>query len=249
MQEFDFEQIKEVLKLIFYMPELQGKVFLSGGAIPYVLMDANSPRKHEDIDIICRQSDMALIRELLKLNGLYHPDLDSLTYPQNAEHVDYGASTLIHDVPVGFYPYVIENGNIIQRSFTPMMIGTERDFKVKIIPELAEEDYITTSTLADGTVFGHTTLEVLIYTKMAVGREKDLIDIKAIEKLGINQERLARVEATSKNMYDTLEERRRGAGSRSLHNLDSKPYKQSAPNQHVQRPYYNKPRHDDFDER
>ena len=207
---FAFQKIKEVVDLINSQEGLKGKIFIAGGIVPWIVSNKDSGRQHGDIDIICKQEDMDLIRLLLKEKNLYHEDMDSLNYEQEGQTIDYGVDTVIRDIPVGFYPYEYKDGTIIQRSFSPNFVGGKRDLKVKRISGLNLDDYLTQVELADGQKLGISTLEVIKATKSMVLRGKDIQDIKQIDRIGIDKERYERVFNAVKNMYSTLDERRKG---------------------------------------
>ena len=225
---YSFEQIKEVLKKILSIEELQGKLIISGGIVPYIIANKDSGRLHSDIDIICKQDDMKLVRENLKKFGIYDETMDSLYYDHN-DGIDYGVDTYISGIPVGFYPYevksvktmqdgyFIDTDMIIQRTFTHpftngKLSGQKDDtpeLKVKEIPSLLEKDYFSESSI-DGIPFKHTSLEVIKATKLlslksAWRSEKDLMDIKQIDTLGTDPKKQQRIDAAMKLMRSTLD--------------------------------------------
>ena len=206
---FSYEKIVETLMKINVIEELRGKLFISGGIVPWIVSETDSQRMHGDIDLICKQEDMDLVRQKLKDYRIYAPELDSLSYPQEGETQDYGVDTYIGGVPVGFYPYETREGKIIQRSFSPNLVDGKPDLKVKIIDGLDMEDYLTSTTLSNGVTIGHSTLEMIRATKSVAGREKDRYDIAQIDAIGTNPERQAKVNNAVSNMISTLANRRR----------------------------------------
>ena len=206
--EFSYEKIMETLMKINVIEELRGKLFVSGGIVPWIISETDSGRLHGDIDLICRQEDMPLVRQKLKDYNIYAPELDFLTYPQEGTVQDYGVDTYIGGVPVGFYPYEIENGKIIQRSFSPDLVDGKPDLKVKIIDGLDERDYLTSTTLSNGITISHSTLEMVRATKLIANRVKDYHDIAQIDAIGIIAERWERVANAVCRMKNSLEERR-----------------------------------------
>ncbi len=206
--EFSYEKIMETLMKINVIEELRGKLFVSGGIVPWIVSEKDSQRMHGDIDLICKQEDMELVRQKLKDYRIYAPELDSLTYPQEGLVQDYGVDTYIGGVPVGFYPYEIEEGKIIQRSFSPDLVDGKPDLKVKIMDGLDERDYLTSTTLSNGVQIGHSTLEMVRATKLRANRAKDHHDIAQIDAIGIDSGRWERVVNAVRRMKDTLEERK-----------------------------------------
>lgn len=207
---FSYQKIKEIIDLISSEEALRGKIYISGGIVPWLVSNTDSGRQHGDIDLICSQEDMELVRKCLKERNLYNEELDSLNYEQDGEKVDYGVDTYIRGVPVGFYPFEYRDGVIIQRSFSPEFVDGKRDLKVKKITGISLEDYIAETKLDNGNSIGINTLEIIKATKSMVLRGKDITDIRQIDKIGINRERYDRVLNSVVNMYSTLEERKKG---------------------------------------
>lgn len=207
---FSYQKIKEIIDLISSEEALRGKIYISGGIVPWLVSNTDSGRQHGDIDLICSQEDMELVRKCLKERNLYNEELDSLNYEQDGEKVDYGIDTYIRGVPVGFYPFEYRDGVIIQRSFSPEFVDGKRDLKVKKITGISLEDYIAETKLDNGNSIGINTLEIIKATKSMVLRGKDITDIRQIDKIGINRERYDRVLNSVVNMYSTLEERKKG---------------------------------------
>lgn len=203
-----YEKIMETLMKINVIEELRGKLFVSGGIVPWIISEVDSGRLHGDIDLICKLEDMDLVRQKLKDYNIYEPQLDSLTYEQEGLRQDYGVDTYIGGVPVGFYPYEVKNGRIIQRSFSPDLVDGKPDLKVKIMDGLDEKDFLTTTTLSNGVTIGHSTLEMIRATKLRANRAKDHYDIAQIDAIGIDSERWKRVVDVVRKIKDTLEERK-----------------------------------------
>ena len=228
-----YAKIREVLKKILSDKELQDKLIISGGIVPWIIADKDSGRLHSDIDIICKQEDMGLIRDKLKEYGLYNERMDSMYY-EHQDGLDYGVDTNISGVPVGFYPYdvktvktledgrLVDSDMIIQRSFTPPFVkgtlsGSRQDkpeLKVKEMPGLRQEDYYEEAEM-DGITFKHTSLELIRATKLKALRagwraEKDLRDIAQIDAIGTDKDKQARIESAMKNMKSNLDDKNRG---------------------------------------
>ena len=56
------------------------KLYLTGGIVPYLLLDTDSGRLHEDIDTICFEEDINHLREIFKLTPYYSEKWDSIYY-------------------------------------------------------------------------------------------------------------------------------------------------------------------------
>lgn len=225
-----YEKIREVLKKILSVEELRDKLIISGGIVPWIVSNTDSDRLHSDIDIICKQEDMEMVRNKLKEFGVYNELMDSLYYNHD-DNLDYGVDTNISGVPVGFYPYDVktvkkldDNGKfvdtdmIVQRSFTPPFVngklsGNKEDrpeLKVKDMPSLLESDYYSKASI-DGIPFKHTSLELIKATKQRAMKAswrsgKDLKDIEQIDKIGIDSEKQARINMAMTLMRSTLDD-------------------------------------------
>lgn len=228
---YSYKEIREVLKRILSIEELRGKLIISGGIVPWIVSNTDSGRLHSDIDIICKQEDMGIVRDKLKEFGVYNELMDSMYY-HHEDGLDYGVDTNISGVPVGFYPYDVktvkkldDNGRfvdidmIIQRSFTPPFVngklsGNRQDkpeLKVKDMPNLLERDYYSESSV-DGIPFKYTSLELIKATKQRAMKarwrsEKDLKDIEQIDKIGIDSEKQARINKAITLMRSTLDDK------------------------------------------
>ncbi len=187
--------------------ELGNIVFVSGGIAPWLVSKNDSERKHSDIDLLVAIENMPKIREFLLKHNLYDAALDSLSY-DDAEMIDYGVDTYIDGLPIGFYPYErTRDGIIIQRSFTPTEIDGKKDLKTKEIPDMEITDYLAKTTLPNGRPIGISGLEVIKASKEKTGREKDVHDIKEIDRIGYDANRYERVKSSINNMKSTLDER------------------------------------------
>ena len=127
---------------------------------------------------------------------------------EEAEKIDYGVDTYINGIPIGFYPYEqMPDGSIIQRSFSPTEVDGKKDLKVKEIPNMEVTDYLARTTLPNGSVIGISSLEVVKVTKEKAGREKDICDIREIDRIGYDADRYERVKNSINNMKSTLDDR------------------------------------------
>ena len=152
------------------------KLFLAGGTVPYFILNEDSNRMHSDIDTICDMKDISSLRQIFTQKGLYMAELDSLNHSKDKQ--DYGFEILIDDVPVGIYPFIYENGKIIQRSFDPYT----KECKEKVLEVKEITDYVTSYKSKDGKVYNTMSLEYIKLTKDNSKREKDIIDSKKIDE-------------------------------------------------------------------
>lgn len=200
MNKGNYEVIIDILMRIAEDKELSNVVFVSGGIVPWLVSKRDSKRNHGDIDFIVSEENMPKVRRFLIENNLYEPSLDSLNY-EEANSIDYGVDTFIDSIPIGFYPFEQgEDGLIIQRSFTPNEIEGRKDLKVKKIPMMELNDYLSITTLPNSREIGISSLEVVKASKELVGREKDMYDIKEIDRIGYNSKRYERVKKSIENM-------------------------------------------------
>ncbi|MDD2518655.1 MAG: hypothetical protein PHG18_02065 [Bacilli bacterium] len=175
-----FEQIKSTQERVQQLLEATGlKIYISGGSVPYLLLNQNSNRLHDDIDTVCKLEDMQKLRELFKNEGLYNQEWDSMTYAKDGK--DYGFEMIIDGVPFGIYPFNYENGQLTQYSYDPY----NKQCKIKTLPLQELSDYIMTYRGLDGKMYDTMSLEFIKMTKDNAGREKDIIDSKKISETGL----------------------------------------------------------------
>lgn len=155
------------------------KVYLAGGVVPYLLLNQDSNRLHDDMDTIDRMEDMMKLRFLAQQAGWYHPSWDSLNVTQDGQ--DYGFEIKIDGVPVGIYPFTYEDGLLTQYSYDPYNTAC----KIKEMPLHELSDYVTTYPSKDGKVYDMMSLEYIKKSKEKVNRQKDIQDIMKIEETGL----------------------------------------------------------------
>lgn len=205
METIDYISIVNVLMDIVQHDDLGNIVFVSGGIVPWIISKKDSNRKHGDIDLLVSNENMPKIRKFLSEHNLYDASLDSLNY-ENALGVDYGIDTYIDGISVGFYPYEkTKDRSIIQRSFSPIEINGKKDLKTKKIPNIEINDYLSKATLPNGSLIGISSLEIIKATKEKAAREKDIYDIREIDRIGYDVDRYERVKDSINNMKSTLD--------------------------------------------
>lgn len=174
-----FNQIKNAYKkLESLISTADFELILCGGIVPYLLLNEDSNRFHDDIDTICKLEDMPKIRKLFKKVGLYDEGWDSQTFAKNKK--DYGFEIKIDGVPIGIYPFSYKDGILTQYSYDPY----NTKCKEKII-NINLKDYIKSYKSVDGKKYKTQCLEIIKKSKDAAGREKDIIDSKKITQYGI----------------------------------------------------------------
>lgn len=193
MEDTAYAQAKAAAFRVLSAPELQGKVFLEGGLVPWVISGNDSGRKHDDTDFSVREKDLPAVREWLRGQELYDSNLDSFNLKCNADKVDFGVHALIDDVMVSFAPFKREGTLMIQRNAVhESFAGYDALFEARI-EGLEEQDFVEMRTLSDGTVVGMSTIEAVRAAKVGTDREKDLLDLAEIDSIGYDEETYARV--------------------------------------------------------
>lgn len=183
-----FSQIKAAIeKVLELLEENHLTIYLTGGTVPYILLNQDSNRLHDDVDTVCKLEDVEKLRELFKKEGLYIPDWDSKNHSVDGK--DYGFEIKIDGVPFGIYPFEYNNGTVKQYSFDPY----NKRCKVKIIPVEQIEDYIQTYESRNGKMYNATSLEYIKLTKDNTGRPKDIADSIKISEYGIREDVMARI--------------------------------------------------------
>lgn len=187
-KKFDYDEILKKISEILDLGKLDKKVNLTGGIVPWIVLKENSGRVHSDIDFFVNSKEMPYIRRILKKRALYEADLD--TFLDNSV-VDYGLDTTIEGIPVSFFPYEVleNNGGVVQRSFyTDAKTGT-RGYREMYFNGIKEQDYVSEAFLPNGRKIGIISLEVLKLLKEKSNRLKDVSDIAAIDRAGIDNKR------------------------------------------------------------
>ncbi|MBQ8659705.1 MAG: hypothetical protein IJ475_02590 [Bacilli bacterium] len=196
------ERIKSVIKKIISVDGIGNHVCFFGGSIPYLYYGKDSKRDHSDIDVLVEEGYINIIRDLVRQNNLYKPELDSGNFGLDD---DYGLKVFIDGVYVEFEPMVIRDGVFVRKSFNPdkEVAGTE------VIPYLQLEDLIVKVSI-DGIFTFCQSMEMIKVGKEQYKRDKDLKDIKFIDEQGIDQEKYKRAKeslkmsSTSISSYDEL---------------------------------------------
>ena len=179
-----YEDIMKVYNKIEKMNKTSAKLYLSGGIIPYVLLNESSDRKHTNLDLLCSKEDIRMIREVFRKNDLYEPKRDSLTYTIN--NIDYGFQVVIDKIKVNIAVFEERENGIIEYSFDcHNRIGRIKNINAKL------SDYIVPYVSSDNKKYRALSLECLIADKLLLNREKDKKDIEKIKECnGISEEKI-----------------------------------------------------------
>ena len=178
-QEFRF-QIQKMQKYIDILEKLNEKhdlgFYYAGGIVPYLLLDEESGRQHSDIDLIIDKEKIEKFREVTKHYSLYNEDTDSLTYKDE----DFGFEFFYENMKFGVFPFTTDGNLIRQYSYN----SDYDQFKIRELDIMKTSDYILEYESKDGKKYEMMSLEYIKLTKEEANREKDRIDIEAIDKTG-----------------------------------------------------------------
>ena len=182
-----YNDIMEVYNKIEKMNKTTAKLYLSGGIIPYVLLNEEDGRKHENLDLLCSKKDIRMIREVFRKNDLYEPKRDSLTYTVN--NIDYGFQVVVDNVKVNIAVFEEVDNGIVEYSFDcHNRIGRIKNINTKL------SDYIVPYVSSDNKKYRALSLEILIANKLLMGRDKDKKDIEKIKECnGISEEKIKKL--------------------------------------------------------
>lgn len=187
-EKIPFAQAKNVVnKILKLLEEKNLKIYIAGGLVPYILLNQDSNRLHDDIDTLCRLEDTENLRELFIKEGFYKTDWDSKTYSKSGK--DYGFEMEIDGISFAIYPFEYKDGIITQYSFDPYT----KECKTKTIPISQINDYVYSYKSKDGKVYETMSLEYIKLTKDCTKRFKDIIDSKKISEYGIRDEVMSRI--------------------------------------------------------
>ena len=185
----NFEDIKKALSTIKALTRFaDAPMYISGGIVPYILLDQDSGRLHDDIDTIVDLKDIHELRKIFKDTPYYNADWDSLNHVQDGN--DYGFELNVNGVPVGIYPFIDDDDTILQYTYDPYT----HECKIKRIPEKKKDNYVKTYTSTKGEVYTTMSLEYIKKSKDLVGRGKDIKDSAKIEEYGYDEELYSSIE-------------------------------------------------------
>lgn len=182
-----YEKVIEVYHKIEKMNKTTAKLYLSGGLIPYVLLNEDSKRRHSDLNLLCSKDDIRMIREVFRKNDLYEPKRDSLTYTVN--NIDYGFQVVIDKVKVNIAVFEEKEDGITEYSFDcHKRIGRIKNINAKL------NDYIVPYVSTDNKKYNTLSLEFLIADKVLLNRDKDKNDIEKIKECnGIGEDKIKNI--------------------------------------------------------
>lgn len=186
-EEFTYEELMSAYEKIEKMNKTKVKLYLSGGLVPYVLLNEKSDRKHADLNLLCKKEDMRIIREVFRNNDLYEPKKDSLTYTIN--NIDYGFEVVIDKVKVNISVFEEVSDGIIEYYFNSRTkIGRIKNINAKL------NDYIVPYVSSNNKKYLTKSLELIIADKLLLNREKDKKDIEKIQECnGISIEKIKKI--------------------------------------------------------
>lgn len=184
---FDYDTIVSVYNKIEKMNKTKAKLYLSGGIVPYILLNESSNRKHLNLDLLCSKEDIRMIREVFRKNDLYEPKRDSLTYTIN--NIDYGFQVVIDKVKVNISVFEEKDNGIIEYSFDcHRRIGRIKNINAKL------SEYIVPYVSSDNKKYMTLSLELLIANKLLLNRDKDKVDIEKIKECnGISDDKIKKI--------------------------------------------------------
>lgn len=176
IEQYSFNEVKKSYEKLLTI--LNGiDVYVCGGIVPYLLLGEDSNRLHHDIDCIVAMDDMKEIRNVLSKTDYYVENDDSLFLLKGND--DFGLEIKINGISIGLYPYKVNDNKIIQYSFN----ADNRRFKIKILND-NKNNYLKKYKSPAGIKYKTISLEYLRKSKELASRDKDLEDIKAIDRYG-----------------------------------------------------------------
>lgn len=184
---FPSNQILEVYRKIEKMNKTSAKLYLSGGIIPYILLNEESGRRHANLDLLCSKDDVRMIREVFRKQDLYEPKRDSLTYTVN--NIDYGFQVVIDKIKVNIAVFEETENGIVEYGFDcHNRIGRIKHINTKL------SDYILPYVSSDNKKYRALSLEILIANKLLLGRDKDKKDIEKIKECnGVSEDKIKKM--------------------------------------------------------
>lgn len=184
---FAYKDVMNAYEKIIKLNKTKAKLYLTGGVVPYLLLNEESNRKHFNLDLLCSKEDVRMIREVFRKRDLYNPKRDSLTYTVN--NIDYGFQVLIDKVKVNISVFEEKDGSIVEYNFDcKEKIGRIKYINAKL------SDYLVPYVAAGNKKYITKSLELIIADKLLLNREKDQKDIEKIKECnGIGEEKIKKI--------------------------------------------------------
>lgn len=179
-KKYDFNFVKKCIEEILEL-DVDNKLVVSSGIVPYLILNLSSNREHENIDFLCELKDIEYLRDYF-LNELNFKLLgDSL----NNNKGDYGFVIEYKGVPVGIYPYYFEDGKVYEKNY----YYYSNDQFIRVIKNIN-----TSSFVFERDNIKYQSLEVIIKKKFQQNRSKDQRDIEILIKCGVDVEKAKQIE-------------------------------------------------------
>lgn len=184
---YTYDEIMRVYDKVVKMNKTRAKLYLMGGIVPYVLLNDNTGRRHESLDLLCEKKDIEQLRELFRKKDLYDPKRDSLTYTVN--NIDYGFQIVIDKVKVNIFVFEETNKGVTEYTFDcKKKIGRIKNIAAKL------NDYIMPYVTSDNKKYTTVSLEFVVADKLLTNREKDKVDIEKVKECnGISNEKIKKL--------------------------------------------------------
>ena len=180
-----YELQKTLIKLQNILGNNFEKLYLAGSIVPYLLLETDSGRLHEDIDTICFEEDINHLREIFKLTPYYSEKWDSIYY--NTE--DCGFEIQIDGVPISISRATYTDKELKIFDFNPFT----NQCTCKIMQTDEISDYFINYFGIDNKLYKCMTLEYIKKTKDGLKRPKDIIDSMVIESMGFRDDIYERI--------------------------------------------------------
>jgi len=179
-KKYDFDFVKKCIEEILEL-DIDNKLVVSSGIVPYLILNLSSNREHENIDFLCELKDIEYLR---------HYFLDKLNFKLlgdslNNNKGDYGFVIEYKGVPVGIYPYYFEDGKIYEKNY----YYYSNDQFIRVIKNID-----TNSFVFERDNIKYQSLEVIIKKKFQQNRPKDQRDIETLIKCGVDIEKAKQIE-------------------------------------------------------
>ena len=170
---------------------LQGRFYVAGGLVPWLITNRDSGRMHSDIDVVVAQPDMPLFRYEMQRHSYYNSATDARCVWPQLRH-DYGFDVVIDGVTVNIAPFESVPAGIVQRNATYTGIGDSAAYVSLLIPRLTVSEYVTHSRWYDLSLLGHYPLALVYATKRITKRPKDVHDCIELDRLGLHPDDILR---------------------------------------------------------
>lgn len=137
----NYNDIIDVILTFAYDKQLENLIIVSGSIVPYLILNKESNEFHKDLYMFIPEDKIDFVRrKITKLSKEYLFDI--ITDSKKSSKFDYGFKIKYEDTIVGFFPYFIEENNLIIKTYSLDNDQKEIALKTRTIPNVTKNSVI-----------------------------------------------------------------------------------------------------------